>query len=604
MKERTVKNLIFAASVACVLVGAMLVPSSCANTTEAPTGGLKDTIPPYIVNIVPPPGTVGVPLSGAKFYFEFNEYVTIKQSRNIFLSPPQSKSVKSKVKGKGIVVSFEEDLLPETTYTISFVDAVADNNEGNMFAGYTYAFSTSEHIDSMLVTGTVLDCNTLNPVKGATVLLYKDHADSAIFLHRPYAAAKTDDWGYFCLPYIQDTLYRLYALKDESGNNVYDPDNDLVGFVDSLVRPVMVAYDTIPEMLKYDMLDTIACTARKSEYEIDLFREKPSRQFVKNYERTGDYSAYVSFQAPNVWIDSLWIKGYEAPELITEFDILQDSLQIWLNKQGRIPPDTLHLFVNYRKTDSLGHPEPFLEHLKVFQEGVGGRKKGYAAKKDLKKEDTTCVYKLSAAPETVEQNGFELEFTLPVVNARFDSLKFRYLNPKQKEFKGELTVEKDTLNLRRYILRPKLKLQSGYEYFVKVPAGTFRDIRGFWCDSTEVKVTLPTDESLSTFSLELSGVDRKIIVDLLGEKRDKVLRSYVVSSSCTLSFPYLKSGKYSIRITDDGNRNSIVDTGSLLEHRLPEKVRFVLFNDKNYIEIPPSAEVSQRADVQEIFKKK
>ena len=213
-----------------IIVTGILLPMmffhSCANTTQAPTGGKKDTIPPVIINIKPYPGTTNVPTHGTKLYFEFNEYVTLKQPKNIMLSPPQQKPVKAKLHGRGVQITFEEDLQPNTTYTISFVDAIADNNEGNMFPGYTYAFSTGDRIDSMMITGTVLDCNTLSPSKGATVLLYKNHADSAVMLERPYAVTKTDDWGYFILPFIQDTLYRLYAIKDDMGNNIYDPESD------------------------------------------------------------------------------------------------------------------------------------------------------------------------------------------------------------------------------------------------------------------------------------------------------------------------------------------------------------------------------------------
>src|SRR5574344_310262 len=128
---------------------------------------------------------------------------------------------KFKIKGKGIVVSFESDLDSNKTYTLDLTNAIVDNNEGNVFPGFTLVFSTGESIDSMLVSGTVQDCNTLQPVKGATVMLYKDQADSAIFLKRPDAAVKTDEWGFFCLRNIQDTIYRLYAVMDENNDNMY-----------------------------------------------------------------------------------------------------------------------------------------------------------------------------------------------------------------------------------------------------------------------------------------------------------------------------------------------------------------------------------------------
>ena len=577
----------------------MMFMHSCANTTQAPTGGIKDTIPPLIIDINPLPGAVNVPVSGSRIIFRFDEYVNIKNPKNIFLSPPQEKAPKARIKGRYLIVSFEEPLDSNTTYTLNLSDALADNNEGNMFPGYTYVFSTGPRIDSLLITGTVLDCNTLRPVKGATVMLYRDRADSAVFLSRPSAAVKTDDWGYFCLPYLADTLYRLYAIRDENGNNIYDPDTDLIAFADSLVRPVVHVNDTLPEMLKYDMTDTLMCQARRVDYKLRLFRERPSKQFLVNRERTADRAAYITFMAPYVWIDSLWVRGYGADQLISQFNILQDSLEIWINSR-KPAPDTMHVFVNYRKTDSLGRMVPSLEHLRLPMP-EGRRVLHKMQRKNIKKEDTTCVYTLTAKPETVEQEGFSLEFKFPIVSENFDSLDFRYLNPKQKESRGEVSVERDTANLRRYVIRPKDKMLQGYEYSLKIPHHAFRDINGFWSDSTVVKVTLPSDEKLSLLSIAMNGVDRKIIVDLLDEKRNSVLRSYVIDEDSTLPFPYLKEGKYSIRITDDGNRNSIVDTGSLLEHRQPEAVLFVSFGESEYIDIPAGAEIEQSVDVKSLF---
>lgn len=585
--------------VSAIVLAPLFFVHSCANTTEAPTGGDKDTIPPYIVDIKPLPGAVCVPLSGLQIQFTFNEYVVIKEMKNIFLSPPLEKAPVSKIKGKSLYVKFENELQPNTTYSLSLTNALADNNEGNMFPGFTYVFSTGEQIDSMYITGVVQDCNTLDPVKDATVMLYKDPADSAVFLHRPFAAAKTDDWGFFSIPYIKDTVYRLYAIKDAMGNNIYDPDNDLIAFVDSAVRPVNVVNDTIYELMKFNMKDTLECLARKTEYELNLFREKPSKQFLKNHKRIAERAAYISFNAPNVWIDSLWIKGYRPERIISQFNILQDSLELWVNDR-RPAPDTLHLFVNYRKTDSTGMMKPYLEHLRMTQEGAKPKKR-YVSKKDIKHEDTTCVFTMKAAPETFEREGFRLEFKYPIIWAKFDSLKFRYLNPRQKEFSAKVRIERDSTNLRCYNIIPDVKMQKGYEYFLKIPDRAFRDINGFYSDSLETKVAVPTDEDLSTLNIMMSGVDRKVIVDLFAENGKEVLRSYVVESDTKLVFPYLKEGRYSIRITVDGNRNSIVDTGSLLEHRQPERVVYYKLNGNRYIMLPKASEIDQSIDFQKLI---
>ena len=113
-----------------IVMGITIFSHSCANTTQAPTGGLKDTIPPRIVKVSPTPGSTNVSVKGTQVTFTVNEYVVVKDPKGIYLSPPQKKSPKYKIKGKSIVVYFEEELLPDMTYTLDLTGAVADNNEG------------------------------------------------------------------------------------------------------------------------------------------------------------------------------------------------------------------------------------------------------------------------------------------------------------------------------------------------------------------------------------------------------------------------------------------------------------------------------------------
>ena len=582
-----------------IVLGMMVFSHSCANTTTPPSGGPKDTIPPLITELMPVPGAVNVPVHGTKLVLEFNEYVTVKDPKSLFLSPPLEKAPKFKLKGKSVVITFESDLDSNKTYTLDVTNAIADNNEGNFFPGYTLVFSTGDRIDSMVVTGLVQDCNTLQPVKGATVMLYKDHADSAVFLKRPDAAVKTDDWGFFCLRNIQDTVYRMYAVFDDNNNNKYEPETEKIAFLDTLVTPVTIVNDSLPELLKYDMKDTVSCLARNAEFELNLFKEKPSTQMIVNKERIGERTAYITFMAPYAQIDSLWFRGIPSDKVITQFNLVKDSLEIWIN-DSRKQPDTLFLNVKYMKTDTLGMLNSFTEEIKLAKPR---KKVGKTSAKDIKKEDTTAVFTIEAKPETVEQYGFVMEFKYPVVEAAFDSLVFRYLNPRQQESKARFTVTQDSLNLRKYVIRPNIELQPGYEYYLKVPHRKFKDINGFYNDSTEVKVSLPNDDKLSTMNLVLNEVRNRYIVDLLNEKRDKVLRSYIIDGDTTLKFPYLTQGKYSIRITEDLNRNGLVDTGILLDHKQPEKVRFYKLEDGTFlIDIPEMMELEQNINVSEMFK--
>ncbi len=588
---------------AALILASLMLPSGCANTKTPPSGGPKDTIPPVLVKVSPLPGTTQVNPHKTKLRFTFNEYVKIKDANSIYLSPPQEKKPKSAIRGKSLEVTFEEPLDSNTTYTLDLTGAIVDNNEGNPFAGFTLVFSTGDQIDSLCMTGLVQDCNTLEPLKGITVMLYKDHADSAVFLHRPVAAAKTDDWGFFSVRNIQDTLYRVYAVKDENNNNLYDPDNEKVAFLDSLFRPTIVYNDSLYELKKFDMKDTVHCLARKTEVELNLFREKPSKQLIVKKERVGSRTAYLTFMAPGAVVHDMRIKGLPREKLISQFNLQQDSLELWVNDQRKMP-DTLQLVINYDKTDTLGVLRPTEETIKlaISTELRKEMMKKESNSRNRAKEDTLLAMKATADPTTVEQYGFDLLFDYPLIESGWDSLKFRSVNPRQQESKGKVRVVQDSTNLRHFNVYPEEKLQVGYDYYLKIPHRRFRDVNGFYNDSTELKVTLPTDEKLSSIALELSHVKNKYIVDLLSEKRDKVIRSFILDKDQTLLFPYLKEGNYCIRITEDINRNNLVDTGVLLAHKQPEKVRFFKQDGKFLIKVLEKAEMVWQIDMEEMFR--
>ena len=586
---------------ASIILGSLMFPWGCANTTTPPSGGPKDTIPPVLIKVAPMPGSTNISTQ-TKLRFTFNEYVKIKDANAIYLSPPLEKKPKSVIRGKGLDISFESELDSNTTYTLDLTGAIADNNEGNLFTGFTLVFSTGEVIDSMCVTGLVQDCNTLMPVPGATVLLYKDHSDSAVFLKRPVAAAKTDDWGFFAIRNIPDTLYRVYAIKDENNNNMYDPETERIAFLDSLLRPTIVFNDSLYEFKKFDMKDTALCLARHAQVELNLFRERPSKQYIVKKERVGPRTAYLTFMAPDAVVHDMRIKGLPREKLIHQFNKQYDSLELWVNDQRKMP-DTLQLMIKYDKTDSTGRlvPEEELVKLTYTKEQRAELMKMENNYRDRKHEDTIAVFSAKADPSTVEQYGFDIEFKYPLIEDGWDSLKFYSVNPRQQEAPGRVRVIQDSTNLRHFQVMPTEPFQLGYDYHLKIPHRKFRDVNGFYNDSTQLKVTLPNDDKLSSITLELSGVHNRYLVELLSEKRDKVIRSFLIDKSGPVVFPYLSQGSYCIRITEDKNRNGMVDTGVLLEKKQPEKVRFFKLEDKFLIKVLERSEMVWKINLKEMF---
>ena len=150
----------------CLLLLALLL-CSCARMGR-PDGGWYDETPPYVVGAVPKDG--GTQVSARKIRILFNEFIKLENaSEKVVVSPPQMEQPGIKALGKRIDVEIKDSLKPNTTYTVDFSDAISDNNEGNPLGNYTYSFSTGERIDTLQVSGYVLQADNLEPVKGILV---------------------------------------------------------------------------------------------------------------------------------------------------------------------------------------------------------------------------------------------------------------------------------------------------------------------------------------------------------------------------------------------------------------------------------------------------
>jgi len=598
------KRILATAILLVLFVACCVFSHSCANTTTAPGGGPKDTLPPVLLKITPETGHTNFPLTEGKITLLFNEYTVIKTATDIVLSPPTRHKPKAKIKGKNIVVTLPDTLRADQTYTLDFGQALADNNEGNLAPRMVYSFSTGETLDSLYFTGSVLDSKTLAPVKNILVAAYLDPSDSACFNTLPDAVVKTDDWGFFVMRNLRDTTYSLYVYTDTDGDFKYNPDEDEVGFLDSIYRPTAAMADTIYELHSFNMKDTLLCSLRVPMVSLLSFKELQTVQYLQNSGRSSEKQGYLKFSAADVQIDHIEFVGIPDSSVILQYNATRDSIDFWINTDYRLD-DSLLVRFTYMKTDSTGVLSPYEEQLSLAvkppEEGQTGRTLPGGPQKN--QPDTVFALQVQAQDETVEQLGVRLESSLPIIRIVRDSLQLWETNPKGQKAEKKYTFRQDTADLRRYILTPAEQLIKGYDYELTIPQGTFFNLDRLPNAAAMAKFKIPQAEDLSLLELDLTGVDQRYIVELTDEKGSKVFRSYQIDKSDKLRFPYLKAGKYMIRITCDQNRNGLTDTGNLLARKQPETVRFYESSPGNKVlEIPESAEIEQAIDLKEMFR--
>ena len=195
---------------------AILALIGCANMGQ-PDGGWYDETPPRVMGCTPADQSTNVDAKKITIYFD--EYIKLDNpSEKVVVSPPQLETPEIKGAGNRIIVELNDSLKPNTTYTIDFSDAISDNNEGNPLGNYTYSFSTGTSIDTLEVSGYVLEAENLEPIKGILVGLYANLADSAFTTEPMLRVSRTDSRGRLTIQGVAPGEYRIYALQEADNN--------------------------------------------------------------------------------------------------------------------------------------------------------------------------------------------------------------------------------------------------------------------------------------------------------------------------------------------------------------------------------------------------
>lgn len=216
----------------------------------------------------------------------FDELVQLdKPSENVIITPPQMQLPVIRAAGKKVVVELKDTLKENTTYTIDFTNSISDNNEKNVFENFSFAFSTGDVIDTLEVSGILLNAENLEPMPGITIGLHKNLEDSA-FVKLPFdRTSRTNDKGQFTIRNISPGSYRIFGLNDVNRDYKFDQPGEEIAFNDSIIIPSLeltTRQDTLwKDSLTIDTIRTVAYTRYfPDDIELRLFKEDFVRQYL------------------------------------------------------------------------------------------------------------------------------------------------------------------------------------------------------------------------------------------------------------------------------------------------------------------------------------
>ncbi len=501
----------------------------CAQITPL-EGGEKDITPPQLDTLHSSP-------LGATHYhpkeikLSFNEWVRLNNVfKNVLVSPPLAKRPKITLKRKTVVFEFDKDevLKDNTTYSINFGSAIVDLTEANPAKGLTYVFSTGDAIDSLTVTGKVVDAYTHKPVENVNVMLYASDGDSVVYQEKPYYLGISDKTGQFAIHHVRAGQYKAFALKDQDFNYLFSQPDEPIGFLSKR----LTVSDTTPPL---------------------TFRLSPERLplKLKGVKNIANGVKLLEFNRTPLAPDF-------QPEHVQAFKYLEkgDSIKIWYS--GVDTTSKLIILSEKKAVDTISlRPKSRLPSIRSIHCQALAGKKGT----------------LSAMPN----HPVSIEFNLPVKSWN-DSLII--LSKDSLTDKLPTTIQISPKNPK--VLQIGFPWQEKSTYRLTIfPKGIRALNDHFLEDTLAQKITPISKEDLGNIQLTIQPPDstKQYVLRLLTKGQEKQMEILPKGKKQVVEWKLLPPGDYSLELIEDDNQNGVWDPGNYLHAQQPERI-FVKSLDK------------------------
>lgn len=493
---------------------------SCANIV-APTGGEKDEISPVIVRSIPKNQTVD--FKAREIIIEFDEFIQLVDPQTkIIISPPFILPPQYTVSKKQLKIKLVDSLLPNTTYSINFGESVCDLNEKNPIKDLTYTFSTGKTLDSLSITGRVLNIQTGKPEKNTIVLLHKPDIDSALFNTRPLYFSRCDDDGYFKISHLRNATYNIFALTDINSNYNYDSQKEMIANLDS----------------------SISVTTNIQGLTLGLVRQPINRIFIKEKRWISNNHLQILFNEPVDYQVS--ISNLPAHSYFIDQNIPSEMVNVWV-KDSILDSITL-----------VCSPVDLIETVPFGKIKLGEIK-----------ENKVLFIQTDSIVSNLQQ--IQLRATIPckitdsaTAYLVIDSVKV----PVGLEFSDNIWSTKFILST---------SLIPNKKYGLIISKGAFEDFNGNASKLIRLDFTTNDPSNFGDIRLLINvlGADEQFIIELSNVLDPSKKFTWTIGGNEyeEIYSRYISPGQYELRAISDANKNGRWDPGNMLKKILPEKIK-------------------------------
>jgi len=207
-----------------VLIGASIILFQCANQLPPP-GGPVDKVPPEVLEVYPSNGTIN--FNDDHFEIFFSEYIEKLSIMDALFISPEIKNIGYDWSGTSVEITFDDTLKENTTYSVSIGSGIQDlNNKNNLAKAINFAFSTGAKLDVGQIVGRVYDKDP----NGVMVFAYmKTDTFANPIVEKPKNISQVGENGEFRYLGLANGTYRVFAVKEENKNRIYNVGEDMYG---------------------------------------------------------------------------------------------------------------------------------------------------------------------------------------------------------------------------------------------------------------------------------------------------------------------------------------------------------------------------------------
>ncbi len=548
---------------------ALLFPQ-CAKVVS-PTGGPKDTLAPIMTRSTPLPNATN--FKGNEFTFTFNEYVQLDNyQQQLLVSPPLKRSPSLTMKGKKVVLTISDTLLDNTTYTIYLGNAIKDLNEGNPYQGFEFAFATGATIDSLFLSGTVIDGFSNKPVAGVMVMLYAQPADSAPYRTRPNHVARSNAEGRFAMSNLKPLNYQVVALLDRNADYLYNQGTERIGFLSNidLQQYIFALHDTTAQALP-----PLRMFGEERPQLNLLTAERPTVSTFRLFFSKSPKGQYT--------ITPLNFEPTTQPWYIYEPDANGDTIKFWISDTTLFKFDTLSIGLNYSKTDEQDRPLPTPDtvHLVNYEQLAqkakaansrnsrrGGNQQSQANTQSNTGHNHDHIHTSVAAQGKATPNKpLSLSLPSPAQIAHPELVTLFHID--DSTMLPTPTLIADSISPLIYHINHNWLPKQNYT--LTIPSNVFELINGTELDTLILTFSGADPEQYGEINIKLSNFDNPVLIELLTEQNKTAASQWIQKPSNGAQFKFITPAKYKLRIVDDRNGNRQWDSGNYLKGIQPEQ---------------------------------